>query len=62
MARVMAIDYGAKRVGLAVTDPLKIIATALTTVENKDAINFIKTYIVTEQVEKFLIGYPTDLR
>ena len=53
MARVMAIDYGAKRVGLAVTDPLKIIATALTTVENKDAINFIKTYIVTEQVENF---------
>lgn len=62
MARILSIDYGAKRVGIAVTDPLKIIATALTTVENKQTISFLKNYILTESVELFLIGYPTDLR
>lgn len=62
MGRILGIDYGAKRVGLAVTDPLKIIATALTTVETKSVIEYLKKYFATEQVEKILIGYPTDLR
>mgnify|MGYP000308325303 CR=1 FL=1 len=62
MGRVVGIDYGAKRVGIAVTDPLKIIATALTTVENKKTIEFLKAYVIAEPVEKFLVGYPTDLR
>lgn len=62
MGRVVAIDYGAKRVGIAVTDPLQIIATALTTVENKMIIEFLKKYVSEEEVEKFLVGYPTDLR
>ncbi len=62
MGRILGIDYGAKRVGLAVTDPLKIIATALTTVDNKATIDYLKKYIAAEDVEKILIGYPTDLR
>ncbi len=62
MGRIVGIDYGAKRVGIAVTDPLKIIATALTTVETKKTIEFLKAYVLAEPVEKFLIGYPTDLR
>ena len=57
----MAIDFGLKRVGLAVTDPNKIIATALTTVENKDAIRFIKEYSIKEQLDAFVIGYPLNL-
>ena len=44
MSRILCIDYGAKRTGLAVTDPLKIIATALTTVETKDLFPFLKDY------------------
>ena len=62
MARILGIDFGAKRVGLAVTDPLKIIATALTTVENKTALDFIQQYIKSNEVERILIGYPLDLR
>ena len=58
----MGIDYGAKRVGLAVTDPMQIIATALTTVESKKALQFIEEYIKLNDVEKILIGYPLDLR
>ena len=62
MARVLGIDYGAKRVGLAVTDPMQIIATALTTVESKIALDYIIKYIKENEVEKILIGYPLDLR
>lgn len=61
MGRIMAIDYGTKRVGFAVTDPLKIIATPLTTVDTPQSLDFIVTYTGTEQVELLLIGYPTDL-
>ncbi len=62
MARILGIDFGAKRVGLAVTDPLQIIATALTTVENKNALEYIQEYIKNNEVERILIGYPLDLR
>ncbi len=58
MARLMAIDYGSKRVGIAVTDPLKIIATGLTTVHSKDVIEFLKTYISKEEVECIIVGEP----
>lgn len=61
MGRIMAIDYGTKRVGFAVTDPLKIIATPLTTIDTPQSLDFIVTYTGTEQVELLLIGYPTDL-
>lgn len=58
MARLMAIDYGSKRVGIAVTDPLQIIATGLTTVHSQDVIDFLKTYIAKEAVECIVVGEP----
>ncbi len=61
MARIICIDYGGKRTGLAVTDPLQIIATALTTVETKELIPFLKKYFLQEQVELILIGEPLNL-
>ena len=61
MGRIMAIDFGTKRTGIAVTDPLKIIATGLTTVESKQAITFLKEYIAKEPVELFLVGHPLNL-
>jgi len=61
MPRIICIDYGGKRTGLAVTDPLKIIATALTTVSTKDLIPFLKDYFQKEQVELILIGEPLNL-
>jgi putative Holliday junction resolvase len=57
----MAFDYGTKRIGIAVTDPLQIIATALTTVHPKDSLTFIKNYIQTEAVEKFIVGSPLQM-
>ena len=59
--RIICIDYGAKRTGIAVTDPLKIIATALATVETKELYNFLKKYIAQEPVELILIGAPMNL-
>ncbi|WP_207533923.1 Holliday junction resolvase RuvX [Desertivirga arenae] len=59
--RVMAFDYGTKRVGIAVTDPLQIIATGLTTIHPKDIIEFLKRYFLTEQVERFVVGEPKQM-
>lgn len=61
MGRLLAIDYGRKRTGIAVTDPLKIIATSLTTVEAKDIFTFLNKYLQTEKVEKFIVGYPKQM-
>jgi putative holliday junction resolvase len=61
MARLMAIDYGTKRVGLAVTDPLQIIPTALDTVPTEKALDFIKKYCSEEEVEHIVIGEPTHM-
>ena len=61
MARILAIDYGTKRVGVAVTDPLQIIATGLTTVHAKDIISFLKNYLAKESVECFVVGEPKNL-
>jgi putative Holliday junction resolvase len=61
MPRLLAIDYGTKRTGLAVTDPLKIIATALTTVESRELIKFLKEYTTKEVVEAFVLGMPKTL-
>jgi putative holliday junction resolvase len=61
LARILAIDYGAKRSGLAVTDPLKIIATALDTVRSHDLLVFLKNYTSGEAVEAFVVGMPTRL-
>ena len=61
MPRILAIDYGTKRVGLAVTDPLKLIANTLTTVHAKDVIQYLKDYFVKEEVECFVVGKPMRL-
>lgn len=60
MARVLALDYGKKRTGIAVTDPIQIIATGLETVETKELIGYLKKYFAVEEVEKVLIGYPLN--
>jgi len=60
MARIIAIDYGLKRTGLAVTDPLQIIATGLTTIESPRLIPFLKDYVKKEPVELILIGDPKN--
>jgi len=62
LARIIAIDYGQKRVGIAVTDPLQIIATGLETVHSKDIFDFLESYFKKEQVEKIIVGYPTTLK
>ena len=61
MARIICIDYGGKRCGLAVTDPLQIIATALTTVSTKDLYTYLASYFANEPVELILIGEPLNL-
>ncbi len=61
MARIICIDYGGKRCGLAVTDPLQIIATALTTVDTKSLFTFLADYFSKEAVELILIGEPLNL-
>jgi putative Holliday junction resolvase len=61
MGRIIALDYGKKRTGIAVTDPLKIIATGLTTVDSQTLFDFLKDYIAKEPVEKILIGEPFNL-
>lgn len=61
MPRVLAIDYGLKRTGLAVTDPLRIIATALDTVPSPQVMDALRSYVAKEQVDGFVVGLPTDL-
>jgi putative holliday junction resolvase len=61
MARILAIDYGQKHAGLAVTDENQIIATGLTTVHVKDLINFLRDYISKEKVECIVVGEPRDM-
>lgn len=59
--RIMAFDYGTKRVGIAVTDPLQLIATALDTVHAKDVLEYVKTYVAREPVATFVIGMPRQM-
>jgi len=61
MARILAIDYGMKRTGIAVTDELQIIASGLTTVNTKDLLSFLKDYIAKEKVELFVVGEPKQM-
>ncbi len=61
MGRILAIDYGQKRVGLAVTDSLKIIATNLTTVASKDVFDFLKNYFIKEKVDIIVVGLAKRL-
>lgn len=59
--RVLAIDYGRKRTGLAVTDPLQIIAGALDTVATADLENYVLQYVKREQVERIIVGHPRQM-
>lgn len=61
MARILCIDYGKKRSGIAVTDPLQIIASGLITIDSEALIFWMKQYFKTEEVVKVLIGYPLAL-
>lgn len=60
MPRILCIDYGLKRTGIAVTDPMQIIATGLTTLHSNELIPFLKNYFVKEPVELIIIGWPTN--
>jgi putative holliday junction resolvase len=60
LARILSIDYGGKRTGLAVTDPLKIIATGLETIDSRELIPWLKKYILQEEVELIIIGLPKN--
>ena len=61
MGRIVAIDYGAKRIGLAVTDPLKIIATPLETILTKEIFPFLQRYHEKETIELFVLGLPKNM-
>ena len=61
MPRLLAFDFGTKRLGIAVTDPLQLFATGLTTIHPKDVIEFLKKYLQTEQVETFIVGEPKQM-
>ncbi len=61
MGRLLAIDYGRKRCGIAVTDPLRIVATALATVPSASLVQFVKDYIAREQVDEIVVGLPTTM-
>ncbi len=61
MGRLLAIDYGTKRTGIAVTDPLKIIPTGLTTVQTLVLLDYLKGYFVREDVELVIIGLPKQM-
>lgn len=61
MGRLLAIDYGRKRTGIAVTDSLQIVATALDTVPTHMLMQFLKEYVAKEQVDKFIVGEPRQL-
>jgi putative Holliday junction resolvase len=60
--RVLAMDYGLKRTGLAVTDPARIIASALETVETREVMGWLKNYLAREKVEGFVVGLPVNLK
>lgn len=61
MGRIIAIDYGSKRVGLAVTDPLQMIASPLDTIHSKDVIQYLKDYLAREEVSLFVLGKPLQM-
>ena len=61
MGKILAIDYGKKRTGIAVTDDLQIIASGLTTIKTKELLSFLSNYTSKETVETFVIGYPKQM-
>lgn len=61
MGRILAIDYGVKRTGIAVTDILQIIATGLTTIRTADVLDFLNTYVGQEDVDRIVVGFPKQM-
>jgi len=61
LARILALDYGTKRTGIAITDDLQIIASGLTTVETKNIFSFLMNYLKNENVELFVVGEPKQM-
>ena len=61
MGRILAIDYGTKRTGIAITDEMQIIASGLTTVDTKELLSFLKNYVDSEKVDKFVVGLPKQM-
>tara|TARA_Y100001001_G_C7760843_1_gene221629 strand:- start:29 stop:439 length:411 start_codon:yes stop_codon:yes gene_type:complete len=61
LARILALDFGKVRTGIAVTDELQLIASGLTTVETKDLLSFLKDYTQKESVERFVVGLPKQM-
>lgn len=61
MARILALDYGTKRTGIAVTDEMQIIASGLTTVDTRELMKFLESYFVTENVELVIVGEPKQM-
>jgi len=61
VGRILALDYGKQRTGIAVTDELQLIASGLTTVDTKELLNFLRKYVSEEKVEKFVIGEPKQM-
>jgi putative Holliday junction resolvase len=61
MGRLLGIDYGTKRIGLAVTDPLNIFASPLKTIQNHEFDSFLSDYMKTESIDAFVIGYPVQM-
>lgn len=61
MGRILAIDYGTKRTGIAITDEMQIIASGLTTVDTKELLQFLQDYITKEKVEKIVVGLPKQM-
>ncbi len=61
MGRILAIDYGSKRVGIAATDPLQMIANGLTTIHSKEVFNYLSEYVAREPVDTIVVGYPVNL-
>lgn len=62
MGRLLSIDYGRKRCGIAVTDPMRIVATGLTTVPSGKLEEFLRGYMASEQVDRIIMGHPTTMR
>ena len=62
MGRLLCLDYGRKRVGVAVTDPLKIIASGLETIPTHEIREYLKSYIAREELDGLVVGYPKTVR
>lgn len=61
MGRIVAIDYGRKRTGIAATDPMQIIANSITTVPSSEVIHFLLSYSAKETIDSFVVGYPKQM-